>query len=131
MKSRRIDLGVLDAMMTIFDGSDAQNVSKWLRDLENSFALFRYSERNQLVAARHMLTGHAKWFIDIVSVRSNEELKQHLLGEFQRAFTVQDVFNQLRSRTLKPDKTLRRYVVEMQKFRWNATKCQCQCRYVH
>lgn len=114
MESRRIDLSVLDAMMSKFDGSDAQDVTKWLADLENAFAVFRYSERDQLVAARHLLTGHAKRFIEIASLRTYGELKWQLLGEFKRAFTVQDVFNQLRARTLKPNETPRQYVVEMQ-----------------
>lgn len=37
IESRRIDLGVLDAMISKFDGSDAQDITKWIGDLENAF----------------------------------------------------------------------------------------------
>lgn len=86
---------MLDAMMSKFDGSDLHDVKKWLNDLENVFEVFKYSDRDQLVAARHLMTGHAKRFTDIVSVRTYGELKRALTNEFQRAFTVQDVIGQL------------------------------------
>ncbi|RYE17727.1 MAG: hypothetical protein EOP45_15315, partial [Sphingobacteriaceae bacterium] len=114
LESRKIDLHVLDAMMSKFDGSELHDVKKWLNDLENVFEVFKYSERDQLVAARHLMTGHAKRFTDIVSVRTYGELKRALTNEFQRAFTVQDVIGQLRARKMKAEETPRQYVIEMQ-----------------
>lgn len=60
------------------------------------------------------MTGHAKRFADIMSVRSYEELKMNLLGEFHRAYSVKEVFRQLQARKKKSDETPRQYVVEMQ-----------------
>lgn len=114
LESRKIDLHVLDAMMSKFDGSDLHDVKKWLNDLENVFEVFKYSDRDHLVAARHLMTGHAKRFTDIISVRTYGELKRALTNEFQRAFTVQDVIGQLRARTMKSGETPRQYVIEMQ-----------------
>lgn len=112
LENKRIDLGVLDAMMRKFDGSDSHDVNMWLNDLE--IELFRYSERDKLVATRHLLTGHAKRFTEILSVRSYDDLKRALIIEFKRAFTVQDVLRQLRARVIKPEETPRQYVIEMQ-----------------
>lgn len=114
MDSRKIDLHVLDAMMNKFDGSDLHDVSKWIADLENVFEVFRYSDRDKLVAARHLMSGHAKRFTDIVRVRTYEELKNALVKEFRRAFSVQDVLKQLRARMIKSDESPRQYVIEMQ-----------------
>lgn len=114
LDSRKIDLHVLDAMISKFDGTDVQDVSKWIDDLENVFEVFRYSERDKLVAARHLMSGYAKRFTDVVRVHSYGEMKPELLKEFRRAFTVQDVLKQLRSRVIKPEETPRQYVIEMQ-----------------
>lgn len=43
-----------------------------------------------------------------------DELKQALIEEFGRVFTMNDVFQQLKSRTLKPNESVKRYVLEMQ-----------------
>lgn len=114
LKTRRIDLKVLEAMMSKFDGSDAQDVSKWIADLENVFEMFKYSERDQLVAARHLMDGSAKRFVQITHVMSYVDLKRALVTEYKRAYTVQDVLKQLKARTMKPDETPRQYVIEMQ-----------------
>lgn len=114
LDSRKIYLHVLDAMMCKFDGSDIQDVSKWIADLENVCESFRYSERDKLVAARHLMAGHAKRFTEIVRIHTYAEFKEKLLLEFRRAFTVQDVLKQLYARSIKPDETPRQYAVEMQ-----------------
>ncbi|XP_055309423.1 uncharacterized protein LOC129573155, partial [Sitodiplosis mosellana] len=114
LETRRIDLKVLEAMMSKFDGSDAQDVSKWIADLENVFEMFKYSERDQLVAARHLMDGSAKRFVQITHVMSYVDLKRALITEYKRAYTVQDVLKQLKARTMKPDETPRQYVIEMQ-----------------
>lgn len=43
-----------------------------------------------------------------------DELKQALFEEFGRVFTMNEVFQQLKSRTLKPTESVKRYVLEMQ-----------------
>lgn len=73
LDSRKIDLHVLDAMMCKFDGSDIQDVSKWIADLENVCESFRYNERYKLVAARDLMAGHAKRFTEIVPVHTYTE----------------------------------------------------------
>jgi len=108
---KRIDLPVLDAMMVKFDGSELQDVVKWLVDLENVFALFAYSERDKLVAARHLLSGYAKRYIEISVIRCYGDLKRSLLREFERRYTVQDVFKQLKMRVIQPQETPRQYVI--------------------
>lgn len=89
-------------------------MSKWIADLENVFEMFKYSERDQLVAARHLMEGSAKRFVQITHVMTYADLKRALITEYKRAYTVQDVLKQLRARTIKTDETPRQYVIEMQ-----------------
>ncbi|XP_031639444.1 uncharacterized protein LOC116351482, partial [Contarinia nasturtii] len=60
------------------------------------------------------MTGRAKRFAEITTTFSYDQFKKALLDEYKRAYTVQDVFRQLKARTLKPDETPREYIVEMQ-----------------
>ncbi|XP_031639447.1 uncharacterized protein LOC116351483 [Contarinia nasturtii] len=114
METRKIDLHVLDAMVTKFDGSELHDIAKWIENLENVFVMFHYSDRDKLVATRHLMTGRAKRFAEITTTFSYDQFKKALLDEYKRAYTVQDVFRQLKARTLKPDETPRKYIVEMQ-----------------
>ncbi|XP_036339955.1 uncharacterized protein LOC118749262 [Rhagoletis pomonella] len=114
VNEKRLDLAILDAMVVKFDGSELQDVRKWTGDLENVFEAYNYAERDKLVAARHLMTGQAKRFASIITVRSYGELKAALLQEFERAFSRQDVFAQLKARTMKSNETPRQYIIEMQ-----------------
>ncbi|XP_031632439.1 uncharacterized protein LOC116346498 [Contarinia nasturtii] len=101
-------------MVNKFDGTELHDVTKWIENLENVFAMFRYGDRDKLVATRHLMTGRAKRFAEITSAFAYEQFKQALLTEYERAYTVQDVFSQLKARVIKPDETPREYIIEMQ-----------------
>lgn len=117
LDSRKIDLHVLDAVTCKFNGSELQDVKKWFANLENVFEMFRYSERDKLVAANH-LDKKARTFVEFhrgdPKLMTYEQFKREVVEEFHRAYTVQDVFKQLRARVMKPDETPRSYVIEMQ-----------------
>ncbi|XP_036347460.1 uncharacterized protein LOC118756826 [Rhagoletis pomonella] len=98
----------------IGQGSESQDIKKWVAELENVFEILQCNDREKLIAVRHLVCGHARRFIDIISVRSYEDIKAALLDEFQCKFSLQDIFNQLKSRCIKSGETPRQYVTEMQ-----------------
>ncbi|XP_017490035.1 PREDICTED: uncharacterized protein LOC108378254 [Rhagoletis zephyria] len=112
--SRKFDLSMLTALINKFEGSESQDIEKWVAELENVFEILQCNDREKLIAVRHLVCGHARRFIDIISVRSYEDIKAALLDEFQCKFSLQDIFNQLKSRCIKSGETPRQYVTEMQ-----------------
>lgn len=111
---RSVDIGTIEAMVLPFSGDDHYDIRKWLADLEDAFAVLQVNEQAKFIACRRLLTGTARIFVRTIAVHGYNELKASLLLEFSRRFSAQEVYGQLRHRRLKPEESLRRYIIEMQ-----------------
>lgn len=108
------DFTVFEAMTHKFSGDDTHDIRKWFADIEDAFFALNCPVGDKFVCLRRMLTGTARLFLRTSTVHTYEALKQALLDEFGRVLTMNDVFQQLKSRTLKPTEAVKRYVLEMQ-----------------
>ena len=61
-----------------------------------------------------MLEGTAKILLRTINVYNYKGLKEALMSEFCRQYTMQEVYLQLRNRRLRPTESVRRYILEMQ-----------------
>lgn len=117
---RRFDFFAFEAMVHRFNGDDSYDVRKWLEDLDDAFSMFECTPSEKLIASRRLLDGTAKLLLRTISVRTYDELKTELLREFGKVFTMQEVFHQLKARTLKPSESVKRYMIEMQEIAMRA-----------
>lgn len=115
-----VDVGAIGAMVSKFTGDDAYDVRKWLSDLEDAFDILNFDERLRFVACRRMLDGTARLFLRTISAHQYDELKQKLLVEFGRTYTLGEVYDRLRQRRLLNTETVQRYVIEMCEIASNA-----------
>lgn len=83
--------------------------------MEDAFVVFRCNDRDKFIAARRLLQGTARVFLRTIRASTYDELKAELVSEFQHAYTMQEVYQQLKERTLKPDESLKHYMAIMQK----------------
>lgn len=110
---RRFDFVAFEAMITPFTGDDSYDVHKWFQDLEDAFEAFRCGERDKFIATRRSIQGTARVFVRGIRVGTYRELKTALLDEFQHAYGMHEVYQQMKERTLKPDESLKHYVAVM------------------
>lgn len=115
VEQRHFDFHAFEAMVHHFSGDDSYDILKWFGDIEDTFDMLGGSERDKFVSTRRVLKGTAKSFVDNITSHTYDELKQELVAEFHKTFTMQDVFKQLEARKLQPNESIQRYVIEMQK----------------
>lgn len=109
----RFDFRAFESMVNPFTGDDTYDIEKWFVDLENAFSVFHCAERDKLVAARSLINGTAKVFLRTISISSYEQLKAELIAEFQHAYSLNEVFQQLQTRKKKTEESLKHYVSVM------------------
>ncbi|XP_036338493.1 uncharacterized protein LOC118748220 [Rhagoletis pomonella] len=110
----RMGISVIESMEQKFTADDAYNVHKWIEDLEDAFEILQFDERARFVGMRQLQSGTAKVFIRTISMHTYDALREELLTEFRRRYSTDEVYRQLRSRRLKPNETIHRYVIGMQ-----------------
>lgn len=115
VEPRYFDFHAFKAMVQHFSGDDSYDVLKWFDDIEDIFGMLGGSERDKFVSTRRVLKGTAKCFVDNITAHTYDELKQELVAEFHKTYTMQDVFKQLEARKLQPNESIQRYVIGMQK----------------
>lgn len=101
-------------MAVPFSGDDSYDVTKWFEDIENIFDMLACSERDRFLCVRRVLAGTAKLFLRTATIRTYDELKDALIEEFGRAFSVTEVIQQLRTRFIRQGESVRHYILEMQ-----------------
>ncbi|XP_049314323.1 uncharacterized protein LOC125778858 [Bactrocera dorsalis] len=113
-KTRWTDVSVIESMMSKFTADDHYDVNKWISDLDDAFAMLQFDERMKFIACRRMLSGTAQVFARTITVSDYEELKAKLISEFGRMRTMNEVYQLLKNRRLRPDETTHRYILDMQ-----------------
>lgn len=113
-ENQRFDFVAFESMVHRFSGDNSYDVHKWFNDVEDAFAVFGCSERDKFVSTRRMLDGSASMLLRTITVNTYEELKAESIEEFGKVFTMQEVFQQLKACVLKPNESVKRYVIEMQ-----------------
>lgn len=114
IENRRFDFAELEAMMDKFNGEDTYDIQKWFSELEDAFGVLECSERHKLVSTRRLLDGTAKIFLRTIAAHTYAELKDELISEFGKNYTLHEVFQQLKNRKLGEKESTKRYVIEMQ-----------------
>lgn len=120
VNEKKQDSRAIEAMVQRYSGDnpkDPYTIQKWIDDAESVFDLFNCSEKQKFVNACRLLTGTALLHVRNTKVRNYEQLKDELLTEFSRTHTLNDVFQQLKARHLKPTESVQRYVIKMQEIR--------------
>ncbi|XP_037809209.1 uncharacterized protein LOC119601985 [Lucilia sericata] len=108
----RIDLMELDSAVPPFSGDDHYDVMKWFTQFEDYAS--NYTMKEKCVGVRRRLEGTAKKYANNLGLVDYDELKVKLINMFRRTVSRQEIYRQLRTRTLSPNETCLSYLVAMQ-----------------
>lgn len=111
---RRLEYNDIEFALQKFSGDDNYGVKKWIADYEEILASGYVEDRDKLIFARRLMNGTAKSMLLTVSAANWNELKNHLIREFDQTLTRQDVYSDLVARRIRRGETIRQYIIAMQ-----------------
>lgn len=97
-----------------FSGDDGRSIKQWIRDLEETAKLCKWSEVQKTIYAKKLLRGSARLFIKY-EAKSNvwKDIKLALKREFSLKIDSHEVHKQLAKRKKKDDETYHEYFYRM------------------
>lgn len=111
---RGFDFTLFEEATHKFTGDDTYDVKKWFVDLERAFALYNCGEADKLIAVQQTVDGTAKLVLRSKQILTYEQFKRTLIEEFDRGLSVFEVHQQLRTRKLNRNESIRHYVAAME-----------------
>lgn len=121
---RRIKYEELEAVVQKFSGQDHLDVSKWVKNFEEYANMCGFNENECLFGVKWLLVGTARQYMHNLNTTSYIDLKKALIKTFKRTVSREEVYRQLRLRTLKPNETSVSYVIAMQTIAAQSNICR-------
>ncbi|XP_065356322.1 uncharacterized protein LOC135950716 [Calliphora vicina] len=112
--TQRMDMAELDAAVPPFSGDDHYDVEKWFVQYEDYVDSCGYTDKDKCVGVRRRLEGSAQRYANNLGVLKYRDLKTKIVKLFKRTVSRQDVYRQLRSRTLRANESCISYLITMQ-----------------
>lgn len=113
-RDSRIQFKDLENAVPEFSGDDNYSVRKWIDDFEEVVDVYDVDARFRYLAARKLLKGTARIFMQKNSFADWPALRAALIQRYDRQLTGMEVRTQLARRTKKSDETYQRYVCCME-----------------
>ncbi|XP_059216783.1 uncharacterized protein LOC131994224 [Stomoxys calcitrans] len=110
--STNINYDELSMMVPKFSGNNGRNIEKWINSFE-SYTI-NMTDQEKYMCLRYLLVGTAREFMENSNYKEYKELKRSLLDIFKRTVTLEEVYQKLRLRKLKPTEPCIAYIVAMQ-----------------
>ncbi|XP_061503749.1 uncharacterized protein LOC133391731 [Anopheles gambiae] len=101
-----------------FSGDNKDHMERWFKELERAFLPYNMDNTMKLHYTRRLLTGTAAKFEKSLDFTAYHELKDSLIETFSETKSLENVYKQLRSRQLGRNKSITRYVLDMQALAW-------------
>ncbi|KAL7729718.1 hypothetical protein ACLKA6_014588 [Drosophila palustris] len=101
----------VEGSVSKFSGSDSDDVTKWIEELEDCAATVQWNQLQIFVYAKQLLVGAAKSFArSLRDVRNWEALKSNLLEEFTVKLSSAEVHRKLQKRQQKKGESLQEFL---------------------
>ncbi|KAL7743336.1 hypothetical protein ACLKA6_012498 [Drosophila palustris] len=101
----------IEGSVSKFSGSDSDDITKWIEELEDCAATVQWNQLQLFVYAKQLLVGAAKSFArSLRDVRNWEALKSNLLEEFTVKLSSAEVHRKLQKRQQKKGESLQEFL---------------------
>lgn len=114
VQRKRIKPEEVEYQVSPFNGDDDYSVVKWFVDFEEAMLHLNGNEEDHFMMARHLIRDTARVFLRTIHVRNYQQLKQAMMGRYDRYITSSEVFKRLDQRTKRPDESFMHYVTIME-----------------
>lgn len=78
----------IEEAFNTFNGDDEYDVKRWVLDIEQSAAVFKWNDVQQLVYGKRLLRGSAKLFLRTIAASSWVEMRDRMIEKFGRRTTM-------------------------------------------
>lgn len=87
----------IEEAFNTFNGDDEYDVKRWVWDIEQSAAVFKWNNVQQLVYGKRLLRESAKMFLRTIEANSWVEMRERMTEKFGRRSTMENVTRKVRT----------------------------------